>query len=337
MPPPLRPLAFTRYDMSEAGSAAALFAGSKKMCGIYVLEFDDGMRYVGQTHQIVSRYASHRRAHGDIVAFSFASCSAADLDEHERQEIRRQEQAKQSLRNLNLTGWPAGNGDLDVSIENGESILLPWARERRLRIQDEGAATLQKRFWMLAARDDYEEMADAVSMYVDDVHRRSLRHAEVVVERRGLAKTGQTKSRRRLFTLNCGGMETLFALEHGHRDDAQLQIHVNFDEESTLQCLKGSGRGTQMPDGFYDIADTFYSTPGVIQATFDTWTDLSRALDFGPFVEGSYKLNTLQMRRRSSPYKRHHNQGLADDLLRRAANNRGWRDVSPETPLRGAV
>jgi hypothetical protein len=58
MPHHLSPLSFTRYDMSDAGSAAALFADSKEVCGIYVLEFEDGMRHVGQTRQIVSRYAS---------------------------------------------------------------------------------------------------------------------------------------------------------------------------------------------------------------------------------------------------------------------------------------
>jgi predicted GIY-YIG superfamily endonuclease len=320
MPGTLRPLSFTRYDMSAAGSAAALFADSKKVCGIYVLEFDDGMKYVGQTRQIVSRYASHRRTHGDIVAFSFAPCAAADLDEHERREIRRQESAKQSLRNLNLTGWPAGNADLDVTIENGESILLPWERERRLRLDDEGTATLQKRFWSLAARSDYEEMADAVAKYIDECIADPFGTQRYLWNIAGLPKTGQTKTRRRLFTLNCGGMETLFALEYRDSDETQLRIHVNFDEERTVQGLEESNPGTQMPDTFYDIAETSYATPGVMQATFDTWADLSRALDFGPFIEGSYKLNTMQMRRRSSPYRRHHNQGLADDLLRRAAN-----------------
>jgi predicted GIY-YIG superfamily endonuclease len=322
MPGTLRPLSFTRYDMSAAGSAATLFADSKKVCGIYVLEFDDGMKYAGGTRQIVSRYASHRRRHGDIVAFSFAPCSAADLDEHERQEIRRQEATKQSLRNLNLTGWPAGNGDLDVTVENGESILLPWERDRRLRLDDEGTATLQKRFWMLAARSDYEEMAEVVARYIDECIADPFGTQRYLWNVAAMPKTGQTKSRRRLFTLNCGGMETLFALEYRDGDETQLQIHVNFDEDRTLLGLEQLGRAGQMPDDFYDIAQTSYATPGVIQATFDTWADFSRALDFDPFVEGSYKLNTMQMRRRSSPYQRHHNQGLADDLLRRAANGR---------------
>ncbi|MBP2458673.1 hypothetical protein ABID70_001233 [Clavibacter michiganensis] len=333
MPGTLRPLSFTRYDMSAAGSAAALFADSKKVCGIYVLEFDDGMRYVGQTRQIVSRYSAHRRTHSDIIAFSFAPCSAADLDEHERQEIRRQEAANRSLRNLNLTGWPAGKGDLDVTVENGESILLPWERERRLRLKDEGTATLQKRFWTLAARSDYEEMAEAVAKYVDECIADPFGTQRYLWNIAALPKTGQTKSRRRLFTLNCGGMETLFALEHRSGDETQLQIHVNFDEDRTVEGLEELGSATKMPDGFHDIARTSYATPGVIQAAFDAWADFSLALDFGPFVEGSYKLNTMQMRRRSSPYQRHHNQSLADDLLRRAASDYARHgDAQPHTP-----
>ncbi|QOD42930.1 GIY-YIG nuclease family protein [Clavibacter zhangzhiyongii] len=315
----LRPLSFTRYDMSSAGSAAALFADSKTVCGIYVLEFEDGMKYVGQTRQIVSRYASHRRTHRDIVAFSFAPCTAAALDEHERQEIRRQEAADVSLRNLNLTGWPAGSGDMDVTIANGESILLPWDRARRLRLDDEGAATTQRRFWALAARDDYEEMADAVAKYLDECVADPFGTQRYLWNIVAFPKTGQTKSRRRLFTLNCGGLETLFALEHRDGDETQIQIHVNFDEDRTLECMDEAGMGTQMPDDFYDIRDTPYTSAAVIQSTFYSWSDFARALDFAPFVEGAYKLNTMQMRRKSSPFHRHHNQGLADDMLRRAA------------------
>jgi predicted GIY-YIG superfamily endonuclease len=327
MPDHLSPLSFTRYDMSDAGSAAALFADSKEVCGIYVLEFEDGMRYVGQTRQIVSRYASHRRTHGDIIAFSFAPCALAHLDEHERQEIQRQEAEKHSLRNLNLTGWPAGTGDVEVSVADGESVLLPWDRDRRLRLRDEGTSTLQGRFWSLSARADYEEMAGAVAKYVDECLPDPFGTQRILWNIAALPKTSQTRKRRRLFTLNCGGMETLFALEYREGDETEIQIHVNFDADRTLDGLETLGLGSQMPDDFYEVQETTYASAAVMQTTFDSWQDFERALDFQPFIEGAYKLNTSQMRRRSSPYRRHHNQGFADDLLRRAAVRSG--DVEP--------
>jgi hypothetical protein len=319
MPGALRPLAFTRYDMSDAGSAAALFADSTKVGGIYVLEFEDGMRYVGQTRQIVSRYASHRRHHGDIVAFSFAACAPDDLDEHERQEIRRQE-AKHSLRNLNLTGWPSGTGDLDVTIENGESVVLPWERDRRLRLSDEGEATRQGRFWSLASRDDYDEMAAAVAKYIDECIPDPFgtqRHLWAIV---ALPRTGRAKQSRRLFTLSCGGLETLYVYEIQEGHGARLEIAINFDDARAAEVRGPNATRSPIPRVFrtiYHVPD--YTSATVHQCLVTRWKDLERTLDYEPFVEAVYKLNTMQMRRRSSPFKRHHNMQFADDLLRRAA------------------
>ncbi|WP_435079276.1 GIY-YIG nuclease family protein [Clavibacter michiganensis] len=306
--------------MSTAGSAAALFADSKKVCGIYVLEFADGMRYVGQTRQIVSRYAAHRRHHGDIVAFSFAPCSATDLDEHERQEVRRQEAAKRSLRNLNLTGWPAGTGDLDVTVENGRSVFLPWERNRRLRLSDEGEATLHRRFWTLAARDDYEEMAEAVARYIEECIPDPFGTQRLLWTIVALPETGRTKVARRLFTLSCGALETLYAYQVDDGDHARLEIALNFDDARAAEVRGARGRRTALPSVFSNLHHApSYTSATVHQCVVTSWKDLQRTLDFEPFVEAIYKLNTMQMRRRSSPFKRHHNMALADDLLRRAA------------------
>jgi len=309
---PLAPLAFTRYDMSEAGSAATLFNDRTLLCGIYVLEFENGQRYVGQTRNIVSRYATHRRHHGDVIALDFASCRQADLDHYEVLEIRRQE-AGHRLRNLALTGWPGGEDVLGVTVEDGRSILLPWERGRRGRIGEEGSSTLPARFWELARRADYDEMSSVLARYVAETIADPFGTQFALWTVSALPATKRTKTRRRLLTLSCGILETVFA--QVERD--VLLIVVNVDAE-TFDRLAEAETG-EPPEVFEDGYDAGYKSAEVAQYVFESWRDLGTALDYAPFVEAAYKLNTTMMRRGGSPLRRHHNTFFANDLLRIAA------------------
>jgi len=317
MPAPRHPLSFTRYDMSEGGSAAAVFADSTQLCGIYVLEFEDEMRYVGQTRDIVARYATHRRRHGDIIALSFSPCSADDLDECERQEIRRQE-ASHDLRNLNLTGRPAGEGDLQVTVDEGEAVLLPWDRERRLRLSDEGEKTMQRRFWDLAARPDYDQMADALAMYVDECIPDPFGTQRVLWTIAASPTTSRTAHGRRLFTLSCGGRETLFAWEQTTGRHRRLEICMNVDGDRVRESSPASAVSQLAELVLMKMEAVTYGNDTVHRSVTRSWPQLARVLDRSHFAEGAYRLNTMLMRRRSSPYRRHHNQAFADDILRRA-------------------
>jgi predicted GIY-YIG superfamily endonuclease len=317
MPAPLHPLSFTRYDMTEGGSAAALFADSTQVCGIYVLEFEDEMRYVGQTRDIVARYATHRRRHGDIIALSFAPCSVVDLDGCERQEIRRQE-AVHGLRNLNLTSRPAGDGDFEVNVDEGKSVLLPWDRERRLRLSDEGERTMQRRFWDLAARPDYDEMADALAMYVDECIPDPFGTQRVLWTIVASPTTSRTADSRRLFTLSCGGRETLFAWEQMTDRGRRLEICMNVDGVRVRESSPASAVAQLGELMLMNMETVPYGNEIVHRSVTRSWPQLARVLARSHFAEGAYRLNTMLMRRRSSPYRRHHNQPFADDILRRA-------------------
>jgi hypothetical protein len=279
------------------------------------------MRYVGQTRQIVARYATHRRHHGDIIALNFAPCPIEDLDESERREVRRQE-AAHSLRNLNLTGWPAGRGDLDVTVHDGASIFLPWERKRRVRVGDTGDGgdtTMQRRFWDLAARPDYEEMADALARYVDECIPDPFGTQRVLWTLVALPRTSRAREQRRLFTLSCGGRETLFAVEHEDGRSTRLEIHVNVDGDRAREELSASSPRLLHELMMMRLEPLTYGDEVVHRSVSRRWSALERLLGHPYFAEAAYKLNTMQMRRRSSPYQRHHNQAFADDVLRRAA------------------
>lgn len=49
---------FRSYDVRELESVAPLFR--EERCGIYILEFSNGDRYVGQAKDVTRRFAQHR-------------------------------------------------------------------------------------------------------------------------------------------------------------------------------------------------------------------------------------------------------------------------------------
>ncbi|MDT3766943.1 GIY-YIG nuclease family protein [Gleimia hominis] len=97
--------------MTDPSTVAPLFAPNERR-GIYILEFKNGERYVGQTENVVTRYSTHR--HGSkhhaawqyVTAISFCHIPEGNLDEPERITIR-QQRAAHRLRNraFNFGHW----------------------------------------------------------------------------------------------------------------------------------------------------------------------------------------------------------------------------------------
>jgi hypothetical protein len=112
-------------------SVADLF--SRKRCGIYLLHFADGQAYVGQTTDIVRRYAAHRRTHPDIVAISFRPLQLQHLDEWEVALIKALEQSGQVLRNVVFSALPPVESDFDLIMPRDEQEL--WLSGRGDRDQ----------------------------------------------------------------------------------------------------------------------------------------------------------------------------------------------------------
>ena len=91
------------WVLEDSRSVAALMPG-RHHCGIYILEFENNERYVGQARDVVRRYQSHRHgskhhvAWRDIVGFGFIEVPPSDLDRVER-EIIAQQRGRYHLRN----------------------------------------------------------------------------------------------------------------------------------------------------------------------------------------------------------------------------------------------
>lgn len=87
---------FKHWSLEDPSTVAPIFAECRR--GIYVLHFDNGERYVGQTTDVVTRYSTHRhgsRHHSpwaDIVAIEFQEIPEGDLDGPEREAIQKHRQ-----------------------------------------------------------------------------------------------------------------------------------------------------------------------------------------------------------------------------------------------------
>lgn len=125
-----RGIVFKRWLLEQGMSIVPLIQNHRR--GIYVLEFEDGCRYVGLSVNVVNRFTSH--LHGsshhdgwkDVVALRFREMPEGNLREAEIDEILRQQSLGYELRNksLNFGHRQKAKLDEDVSVEDQQHWAL---------------------------------------------------------------------------------------------------------------------------------------------------------------------------------------------------------------------
>ena len=94
---------FKRWALQPGMSIVPLIQHHRR--GIYVLEFEDGCRYVGLSKNVISRFtthvhgSSHHEGWKDVVALRFREMPEGNLREAEIDEILRQQSLGYELRN----------------------------------------------------------------------------------------------------------------------------------------------------------------------------------------------------------------------------------------------
>ncbi|MFG6303145.1 GIY-YIG nuclease family protein [Corynebacterium hesseae] len=115
------PLDFKRLELDSNTPIGPIFPANER-CGIYVIEFDDGTKYVGQSIDVVKRFrdhthgSNHHESWGDVVALSFAPAPPLELDILEKQMIQYQLDAGVLLRNRSGVLASEGPSPLDLVI-----------------------------------------------------------------------------------------------------------------------------------------------------------------------------------------------------------------------------
>jgi hypothetical protein len=128
------------YDVSGRYSISDLVPKSKKRCGIYLLEFSDGLCYIGQAVDVVRRFSQHRNRYDNIIRFYFQPVRKLDLDAIERSTCYAAPEQEITLVNRDHVSGVVGDADFDVILSPDEQ--LEWLedttrhQDRTFRIED---------------------------------------------------------------------------------------------------------------------------------------------------------------------------------------------------------
>jgi hypothetical protein len=118
----LENLGFKKHHFVQGRSHIRdLFKG--QVCGIYVLHFENSEHYVGQSTDIVKRYAQHVKNRPDIQQISFKVVGKADLDSEEKRVTKALENSGLLLRNIQNITYSFGKTSLD-------ELMPPAVQER---------------------------------------------------------------------------------------------------------------------------------------------------------------------------------------------------------------
>lgn len=306
--------AFARWAISPGTSLSTHFRPGEDRCGIYVLEFADGQRYVGQSHDVVRRFADHARTYPDIVGAQFCAVQSSDLDAAERQLIQNQRDLGYHLRNIVLVSQSWSDSVLDAVVDR--TIQISWtAGAPRTHPDDLRMLTARRRRATrkkYAALQEHRGFADVftdICTYVDRVIAWPSATDGRFWTLTALPSTGRSRQSQRLACLSCGRVETFVVLED--RESGQLWWFLNMEH--------GVVSRSSLPHDLQD-ALTFsdnYRTVGTVDQVFGgvagslaSWLDETTNLE-----TASRQLALNLMRKGPSLFARFHCDDFVDDVL----------------------
>lgn len=263
MTPVLHERYFDSYDVQDRSSFAPFVRG--RSSGIYILEFANGQRYVGQTINFVGRFHSHIRGSDhhepwdDITRLMVMDAKPADLNELEFQVIAWQKNEGYSLRNkvfnfgfegpsqldetipiIDQLHWANGDSDYDIEAIR-QAADRPFEGDTKLHQSPEGQQP-----WLNESTADasWRTVADAVCADLGAVIARAIPEAVELENVYWTVSDYPSTVGGRLATLNVGTVEVLFVQRETYdliRGDGELV---------TIHCsMLNTSAGTVLTDG----------------------------------------------------------------------------------------
>lgn len=295
---------------------------AKNRSGIYVLGFEDDEQYVGQTVELTTRFASHRRRWSDISTLEWHPCAKGVLSEREQQVIAGRIASGAKLRNIRHARGPLGVSPLDSVVTRDEQLAWingedPFDGADSDRLVDE-EQRLKKRasFEKLQKHEFFTLAALALNAFVSLTIPRPAATERQFWVLTAMPGTNRSKGHQRLATLSINKVEVfwLFATEmEGQRFFwGQLQLSRSQLTDRLGTTDFGSALLTDPPE-MLAFEEAGYETSGGdglrIRFFSTSWFDL---LQNRGVVEAARSFNLMLLRKGTSPLGHHHNYDLTD-------------------------
>lgn len=318
-----------RWDIRELDSVAFLLTGEKTLRGLYRLDFANGERYAGQSVNVATRFANHRRRWNDIVAFEFFPIPEGDLDAPEKMLIHTTE-AEAGVRNIRDADHPGGEREMEVSVDEQVSVILPWERDRRVRPGESVVGKDAERFVELMSLEGYAYVHDIVGWYLyetcpDPVN--TVRHLWTVS---CMPSTAKSPLSRRALAVNMGNLEVLVVYQIMDEEAGEAGFYYLIQINTALFSIPDNS--TLAEECVVDNFPGPYNEAQVRCWDFDI-EGLEKLYETDPedpfrkaFLDAAYELNVRLMRRGGTMFRRFHSDLLAADLIAGALQ---WRSEDP--------
>ena len=309
--------AYERLPVVGLHSIAHLLPIGKGRCGIYVLTFRNGDRYVGQAVDVAARFGAHRATYpGDIVEVAFRRVLRADLDAVERAEIIRLHGAGVPLRNISIVPSSAGASPFDVLVTPDEQ--QSWLTSTRVATADpadrpeqpEQRHRLSQRFHRLSVDAHFAALEPVLRRYIAWTIPYPARTELSYWALSALPATNRSVWPR-LFTVSIQQMETLFAcFPKGAANDLQIVLNV---DAATLRRAWGHLGAFAARKADFDLdLDDRYHRSGVVGLRIYSPQAAARVLAMRGVAAAARQLNLDLMRKRATIHWRTHCFDLAD-------------------------
>lgn len=316
-------LGFTEsHDVQGRLSIADLFLKSRKRCGIYLLEFDDGLYYIGQAVDVVRRFAQHRKNYANIARLSFQATHRRDLDAQEQQLIHQAEAIGTPLINKIHTSYVAGETDLDllISLDEQEAWLADPATfaHDTMRIHayvDEPSRIKYKySFQKFQADPRFQRIIELLQQYIVECVP-AYRRTEFSFWSVSCLPSTNHSTYPRLICINMNAMEC-FVIGYQKRNPDQIWAFINVAETPIAETYNTEERFYQAhPNTRIALAN--YRAGGADQLAIEVTSleQISALLNDPTIRTAARELNLRLMRKGGNLYARSHCYALADHLI----------------------
>jgi len=316
-------------DVEDRHSVAEAFPPSRGRCGIYLLVFNSGLFYIGQSVDVVQRFGQHRLVHEDIVGLSFQRVARQKLDEVERDLIWKAESRGLPLTNIVHVADVIGETDFDLlmSAEAQQEWIqdprnhaaLELAQERN-RIGNQQSLRYEKRFAKFQRHPHAEEVVGILRRYLCNCMP-AFRRAEGSFWSLSCLPSTGGKTWGRLAVVNVRSVEVL-AMGQSAASEARDFTWGYFNiAESILKEVLGGMRGIRQvfAEPHFTIERNCYPSAGqdLLQIRTYEISFLSEALDIPDVQRAARVMNLRQFRKGACLYSKFHCPQLAELVVSR--------------------